>query len=203
MDSHYIKAEGLSKTYGKRSIIAGIDVYAAPNRPAAIVGPNGSGKTTLLEILCGIRRPTTGSITFMRNGTAVEHHTTHSIGFVSPRLRLYDELTAEETIRFAAQTDEAIARGMEFLAHFGLSQYKKLFINRYSTGMLQRLKIIIALMNDPLAIFLDEPTTNLDEEGKKLVFELLRTFIAKKIIVIATNDPEEASLCSRRISLGK
>ncbi len=203
MFSYYLKADGLSKSYGKHSIFSGIDVYAAPNSPAAIVGPNGSGKTTLLEILCGIRRPTAGSIAFMRNGTLVDHHTTHSIGFVSPRLRLYDELTAKETVRFAAHTNAAVTRGMELLNRFGLSQHNNLFIGQYSTGMLQRLKIIIALVNDPPAIFLDEPTANVDADGKKMVFALIQTIIPHNIVVIATNDAEEASLCARRISLGE
>ncbi len=100
-----IKIQGLAlaKHYGEREIFHNVNITAAPGAPTAITGPNGSGKSTLLEILAGLRLPTEGSLEYSRGGAVTEIPPAGMIGFMSPRLRLYGELTASEILEFAAR----------------------------------------------------------------------------------------------------
>ncbi len=197
-----IHANNISKKYGNRIIFSSINFDASPSHPCAICGPNGSGKSTLLEILGGIRRPSSGSVRYTQNGENIENNYERFFGFVSPRLRFYDELTALETIQFVSGGADIMGKSVHLLEQFGLNQYRNLQIGHFSTGMLQRLKIITALILNPPVLLLDEPTSNLDETGKNTFFTLMQKIIPHKTIVIATNDPDEAALCSRRIVLG-
>lgn len=197
-----IQACNISKKYGSRTVLSGIELDASPSNACAICGPNGSGKSTLLEILGGIRRPSSGIVHYIRDGEHITSNFERFFGFVSPCLRFYDELTALETIQFISADAGIIKKGVLLLEQFGLHHHPNLQIGRFSTGMIQRLKIITALLKDPPVLLLDEPTSNLDEAGKKAFFSLIESIIPQKTIVIATNAPDEVSLCPRRISLG-
>ncbi len=197
-----IHATNISKKYGNRTIFSCMDFDASPSHPCAICGPNGSGKSTLLEILGGIRRPSSGSVRYLQNSRTIISNFECFFGFVSPRLRFYDELTALETIQFISGNTDTMKRGAHLLEQFALHEYRDLHIGRFSTGMIQRLKIITALILNPPVLLLDEPTSNLDETGKKTFFSLMETLIPHKTIVIATNDPDEAAICPRRVVLG-
>jgi len=201
-DSIRIEGASLTQRFGARTIFSGVCVAASPGGPAAITGPNGSGKSTLLEILAGLRRPTGGTV---RIGIGGETHGTRLerfIGFASPRLRLYDELTALETIDFVARDTAAGERGRELLERFGLGGRGNSRVGTFSTGMIQRLKLVAAALNDPPVLLLDEPCSNLDEAGRSLVFGYLASVREGKAIVIATNDPAEADFCEGRTVLG-
>jgi heme exporter protein A len=193
MDKKEIIIEGasLAKSFGGRMIFRGIDISAAAGSPAAITGPNGSGKSTLLEILAGLRRPTEGTV-----------RRPDTIGFMSPRLRLYEELTALELLDFAAKSGEAAARSGPLLERFGLHEHRHRRIGLYSTGMVQRLKFIAAVINEAPVLLLDEPCSNLDGAGRAMIFSYLDSVKDFRAIVIATNDPEEADYCTRRVDLG-
>ncbi len=202
MHSISIQAHNISKNYGRRTVFSGITLEATPSHAFAIRGPNGAGKSTLLEILGGIRRPSSGIVQYHQNGVYITSDFARFFGFVSPRLRLYDELTAMETITFISTDADTQEKGAHLLELFGLHMYHDLQIGHFSTGMIQRLKIITALLNDPPVLLLDEPTSNLDDEGKKAFFVLMKSIIRQKTTIIATNDPDEASLCSREVLLG-
>lgn len=169
----------------------------------AITGPNGSGKTTLLEMIAGIQRPTKGTIQLFRGDTELRRPWHNETGYVSPRLRLYDELTAEELIEFTCASRSASRdRADEFLAMFNLLEHKRKMLSRYSSGMAQRLKCILAFISDPPVLLLDEPGSNLDREGKDALFHYLESIRSERILIIATNEKEEADFCRERISLG-
>lgn len=197
-----INASGISKKFNGRIIFSGIDLCVSPSNPLVISGPNGSGKSTLLEIIAGIRRPSSGQIVYQQNGIMIASNFDHLLGFASPRLHFYDELTAHETITFIARDNAAVKRGFLLLERFSLTKQHTLQIGQFSTGMVQRLKIIAALINDPPVLLLDEPSSNLDDTGRRAVFSIIEESIPQKTVIIATNDKEEASLCSGRILLG-
>ncbi|MCX7679488.1 MAG: ABC transporter ATP-binding protein [Spirochaetes bacterium] len=198
-----IVAQNISKKFGEKTIFKNICFCASPSHSIAITGPNGSGKSTLLEIIAGIRKPSEGVIIYQQNGHTLPEQTANRFfGFLSPRLRFYDELTAAEIVETVAKNPEARKRGFYLITELGLSDYYHMRIGKFSTGMIQRLKIALSLINDPLAILLDEPSANLDAKGKEVFISFLKNLIPYKTIIIATNEEHEAALCTGRIALG-
>lgn len=185
----------LGKRFGDRKVFKDISLELATGQSLAIVGPNGSGKSTLLGLLLGILHPTKGKIEFSRNGEPLEESDLRdSTALVSPYLSLYDQLTGEENLLFLATLSGQNITGKEIdslLDRVGLEGRGMDRVAAYSSGMKQRLKYAAALMKDPQYLFLDEPTSNLDESGKKIVRSLIRERRDRSIIVIATNEPEE------------
>lgn len=200
---HYtIEARDLFKSFGRTPLFRNVGFTLATGDSLAVTGPNGSGKSTLLMILAGLLKPNRGSV--IHSSSAEIHRDswlTH-IGYTGPLVNPYDELTAAENIMFAGHGPEAGARMDALLERFSLAGHRDKKIRRYSSGMKQRLKIILSVINDPPVLILDEPGTNLDAEGKEIVRSYLDSVRSKKIIIIATNDPAEETLCSGGIRLG-
>lgn len=195
-----IKASSVSKKYTGRTLFKDISLSIKACESLAITGHNGSGKSTLLKILSGISRPDKGSVQFTDSDSCISSEDLYKyIGFSSPEINPYDELTGYENIAFALKDKTPFPE--KLIADFNLTDHINKRVKLYSTGMKQRLKLILALSRDPVALFLDEPGSNLDTDGKKI----MRTVINKKkkdmIIIIATNEADEANLCSRVISL--
>lgn len=201
--SYSIKAASLTRLYNRSLIFENISFALSTGESLAITGPNGSGKSTLIDIIAGVRRPSSGSVEYSRDGNrVVGNQLNDHIGYLSPRINLYNELTSIETLDFIAG-----ARGMnkynsgELLGIYGLSDHVNKKIANYSSGMKQRLKFIISILHNPPVILLDEPTVNLDAAGSDAVFSYIDSVRSDKIIVIATNEACEADFCGRRISL--
>ncbi len=125
-----------------------------------------------------------------------------AIGFVAPALHLYEPLTARETLRFLAQARRLPDREPRIeatLARVGLGDRADDAVADFSTGMRQRLRIATALLHEPPVLLLDEPGATLDAAGRRLTEALVAD--PASVVVVATNDPAEAALCSRRIEL--
>jgi heme exporter protein A len=201
-----LKLCNISKDYGERTVLEGINADALAGSALAVVGRNGSGKSTLLRIIAGLTRPTDGEVLIEANDeklSPTEHR--NAIGLVSPDLSLYDELTALENLRFFANV-RGIRRGenelKELIARVGLAGRKDEKLSSYSSGMRQRMKYAFALLHDPPILLLDEPTANLDAEGVSLVDEIIRERKAYGVVVLATNDAREAEYGDKVINLG-
>jgi heme exporter protein A len=192
---------GLARHFGDREIFRNVNLTAAPGAPIAITGPNGSGKSTLLEILAGLRLPSEGSLAYTYGGALSDKPPAGMLGFMSPRLRLYGELTAWEMMEFAAGGKDALERARALLEQAYLGEHRHTRTDRFSTGMLQRLKFITAVLNDPPTLLLDEPCSNLDEAGRDFIFTHLSSVRNEKAIIIATNDAREADFCAGRVDL--
>jgi heme exporter protein A len=177
-----------------------------PGEVLVITGPNGSGKSTLLAILCGLLRPTRGTVSHVLNGdeTAREEWRWH-LGVVAPAMSVYEELDAMENLRFFARVrgmDEADQRCRECLELVGLESGRRTPVRGYSTGMAQRLKIAQALLHDPAVLFLDEPGSNLDPAGKGWLGEYVHGLAAiGKTVVLATNDRDEMKWGQNHVTL--
>jgi ABC-type multidrug transport system ATPase subunit len=200
---HYtIEARDLSKSFGRAQLLTNISFALATGESLAVTGPNGSGKSTLLMILAGLQKPTRGTV--IHRAAAEIHRDDWSahIGYTGPLLNPYEELTAVENMTFAARDRATGERIESLLKTFNLTGHRDKRIKHYSSGMKQRLKIILSILNDPPVLILDEPGTNLDAEGKELLRGFMESVRTEKIIVIATNDPAEASLCAGGIRLG-
>jgi heme exporter protein A len=196
----------VAKRYDLRVVFRSVSGEAVPGEILVITGPNGSGKSTLLAILCGLLRPTRGEIKHLLNGSeAARDGWRHHLGVVAPAMSVYEELDAMENLRFFARVRGmglADRRCRECLELVGLDPDRRTPVRGYSTGMAQRLKIAQALLHDPAVLFLDEPGSNLDPEGKEWLGGYVhRLTMIGKTVVVATNDREEMEWGQRHVAL--
>ncbi len=193
-----VALEGISHRFGERSVFADISLTVCAGQVGIVVGANGSGKSTLLKIVAGLLRPESGKVAFTLEAKPVAPiMRRRSIGYVSPDLRLYHELTGVENLEFFGQL-----RGLH-LSHDGLRDTLdkvgllgrgRELVGNYSSGMRQRLKYAYALLGSPPILLLDEPTANLDTEGVVMVERVIaeqRMRTGGGLAIIATNEPRE------------
>ncbi len=154
-------SSGFSEGTGPRRVLAGIDLTVDAGSVLVVTGPNGAGKSTLLRCLAGLDRPTSGTVRWVegeREWNGPERR--RRLGYISPELALYDELTGLENLRFFARVrampagDEEMG---ELLARVGLDTRANDPAGDYSSGMKQRLKWAFALLGEPDGLLLDEP----------------------------------------------
>jgi len=207
MSSYSIQSTNLTKLFGRRLIFKEINFNWCDRGIYGISGPNGSGKSTLVKIVAGLIAPSQGKITHSNSeGEIIPEKLHNHIGFVSPYLILYEEFSAWENLKIFAEirgvlfNDEHI---LFYLEQFLLDTRKDDLVKTYSSGMKQRLKFLFALMHSPEVLIFDEPTSNLDEEGKKVVYDIVREEAKTKIVVIASNETKDLELCSEVLLLEK
>lgn len=200
-----VEAKNLKKKFARRVIFENISFKVERTQSVAIVGKNGSGKSTLAKIIAGVLSPTSGSFSIQSDsGTIPPEDWNSRLGFVSPYLQLYDEFTAWEHLVLFSKI-RGISIDTEYfqslLKMVGLLERKDHDVRIYSSGMKQRLKYACALSHRPEILILDEPTSNLDEEGISMIYEVMRNHLAGGILILATNDRQDAEMCQLRVDL--
>lgn len=202
-----VVVENIGKDFNRRNIFKEISFVLESGESLAITGKNGAGKSTLVKILADILTPTRGSVQYYSDGSRLtEDDLKHTLGLVSPYLQLYDEFTAWENmeilsaVRANGELDEL--RLEETFRLFNLWHRKHDIVRTFSSGMKQRLKYVFALQHRPDILLLDEPTSNLDEEGIEAVKNVVKEYRSNGILVIATNDVQEAGWCDKKIYIG-
>lgn len=203
---HKLEVKKLYKNFGFRKVLKEVSFELQSGQSLAITGNNGSGKTTLLRLLAGLASPTRGEVEYYdSNGKLSRSGTRQILSYVGPEMTLYDPLTAEENLRFFATmrgktiSSEKIKSTLKELGLEGRGEDK---YGAYSSGMKQRLKYAVALLNEPAFLLLDEPTSNLDDEGKKLVLNIIKKQKESGILIIATNEKEEYGFVEKLYQLG-
>jgi len=205
MSKYSVEANELNKTFGRRLIFHGINFRYDESGVFGISGPNGSGKSTLVKIIAGLISPTKGRIIHKNSDDEIIPEKLHNhIGFVSPYLVLYEEFTAWENLNIFSKIrdtnfDKDYAK--DLLSRFLLYNRRDDLVKTYSSGMKQRMKFIFALIHHPELLIFDEPTSNLDDEGKNSVYEIIEDKSKESIIIIASNDKAELDLCLEIIDL--
>lgn len=200
-----VNAEGIEKRYNRRKIFSNINFTLHEKESMAITGRNGSGKSTLLKIIAGVLSPTKGDISLsVENKDIPMHDWFTRIGFVAPYLRMYEEFTAAENLRLFSKirglsfSENAM---LELLRRVNLFDRRNDYVRTYSSGMKQRLKYVFALIHEPPVLLLDEPLSNLDDEGIATVRQIISGQKDKGILIIATNEKQDAELCKEIIDL--
>jgi len=200
-------AENLTRSFGRRRIVGPLSFRVSPGRVLGVAGPNGSGKTTLVKTLAGLIRPTTGGV-FLEGegGRRSPRDAADRIGWVAPDLALYGELTAAENLRFFARLHgrpDSAAWADETIARVGLdpSRVAATPLRALSTGQRQRIKLVYATLHDPAVLFLDEPSSNLDDAGRAVVAAIVAGQRARGVTVVASNDPGDLALSDERVTL--
>ncbi len=200
-----LEAVNLTKKFDRKIIFENLSFRLTEGSSAAITGRNGSGKSTLIKIIANLLSQTSGSLKLQLNGsnTKKEHLFRH-IGFVSPYLNLYDEFSGYENLKLVADIRGGGHENVDtVLKRVGLFERRNDMLKIYSSGMKQRLKIAFSIMHNPDILLLDEPTSNLDTEGIGVVDKIAEEYKKDRILIIATNDEHEKSLCSIEINLNK
>lgn len=201
-----LKATDLKKVFNRRVVFKQLSFEANTGQVLSITGPNGSGKSTISKIICGVLSPTSGKVALSNGAGEIDRDDVYShVGLVSPYLELYGEFTAFENLQIEIRARKlpksAEERALEILELVGLFGRRKDEVKGFSSGMKQRLKYAAALIHDPDIIILDEPTANLDVAGVDMVFSLIQRYRKDKIVVLATNDTEEAALGDVKVVL--
>jgi len=191
-----IRAQSLSKRFGDKRVLDGLDLEVPRGGFVLVTGPNGSGKTTLLRLCAGLAAPTGGELEV--------DAPRGSIGFLGHEALLYRELTALENLDLYGRLyrlPERRERAGAMLERFGLWRARNERAGTFSRGMLQRLALCRTFLHDPDLLLLDEPFDGLDAEGADLLYQELAERAACTALV-ATHDPDAlAQRATSRLAL--
>lgn len=199
-----ISVTGLRKRYGDVCAVDGVSFEVREGEFFGLLGPNGAGKTTTLEMVEGLRRPDEGSAVLLgepswpRNPALLRR-----VGVQLQASAFFEKLTAREQIRtFASLYGIGDERADAMLAEVGLTEKAGTREDKLSGGQAQRLSIACALVHDPELVFLDEPTTGLDPQARRNLWDLLRGINdAGRTVVLTTHYMDEAEVLCDRVAV--
>lgn len=198
-----IRADNLTKRYGKTVALEGLTLSVAPGELVGLVGPDGAGKTTALRILAGILTPDSGTaevagFDVARDTAAAQDRT----GYMSQRFGLYPDLSVDENLLFyadlyAVPRGELAARTQELLGFSGLLPFRGRLAGNLSGGMKQKLGLACALVHTPKVLLLDEPTNGVDPVSRRDFWRILYRLLGRGVaILVSTAYLDEAERCS-------
>jgi ABC-2 type transport system ATP-binding protein len=199
-----IRIESLFKSFKDVQAVNGINLKLFPGEFIAVLGPNGAGKTTLVEMIEGIQKPDKGEI-FIKGKHWRHHHAelNRVLGISLQETWFIEKLTVKETlILFASFYKLGVPRVTEIIDLIRLEEKQKAYVKNLSGGQRQRLALGIALLNYPEVLILDEPTTGLDPNARRELWEILLKLKAERntSMILTTHYMEEAEyLCDRII----
>src|SRR6185437_12528918 len=173
-----ISTRALRKVFGDKIAVRSLSLEVPRGEVFGFLGPNGAGKSTSVKMLLGLVKPTAGQASILER-PAGHVATRRRVGFLPEHFRFYDWLTATELLRvhgrlYGMTRDELRKRVPALLDLVGLTPHHDKRLRDFSKGMLERIGLAQALLNDPELIFLDEPTSGLDPAGRRLVRDIIK-----------------------------
>lgn len=200
-----VRISNLTHEFDGREVFDSLD-FAFDGACLAITGRNGSGKSTLLRMLAGLLMPTSGEARLVMDGVDISKDSVRQvIGLAAPDVKLYAELTPRENISFilrARRLNNTDTRGTAALEEVGLADRADDPVRELSSGLRQRAALAAAIAHGPRILLLDEPSSNLDEPGIRVLRELIEKRSRTGLVIIATNDADEAALAAGNLELG-
>ncbi|EPE93729.1 nodulation factor ABC transporter ATP-binding protein NodI [Rhizobium grahamii] len=205
MTSVAIKLEGVRKSYGDNLVVENLSFSVNAGECFGVLGPNGAGKSTIARMILGVAQPDVGKITVLGISVPARARLARRrIGVVPQFDNLDSEFTVSENLlvfgRYFGMRRGEVERTIPSLLEFArLEDKAHARVGDLSGGMRRRLTLARALINDPLLLVMDEPTTGLDPHARHLIWERLRALLAQgKTIILTTHFMEEAErLCDR------
>jgi len=201
-----ISVRNLVKTYPARppvEAVRGVDLEVGVGECFGLLGPNGAGKTTTLEIVEGLLAPTSGEVSVLgRTWRKDEAELRERIGISLQETRLSDKLTVRETVTLFRSFYKC---GLEPGAAIGLvslNEKARAYVDKLSGGQKQRLAVACALVGEPELLFLDEPTTGLDPQSRRQLWDVIREFKARgRTVLLTTHYMDEAERLADRVAI--
>lgn len=198
-----IELINISKQFGEELLFKDLNITFEQPSSTALLGINGSGKSTLLQLIATFTIPTKGEIIYSEGNTIIDPETIfHHISYCAPYLELIEEMTLREFLNYHFSFKKAMITVDEMIHRIGLEASAEKQIEKFSSGMKQRVKLAQALFADTSLVCLDEPCTNLDTEGIDLYHRLIEEFAKNKILIVASNDVNEYDVCRKTVQIG-
>ncbi|NVJ22127.1 MULTISPECIES: ABC transporter ATP-binding protein [Myxococcus] len=205
-DELAIEVKGLVKRFGDVVAVDGIDLEIRRGECMGLLGPNGAGKTTTVEILEGLQEPTAGHVRLLgldwkKDATKLRQR----IGLTLQETRLVDQLTVEETVRMFASFYPRSLPIEELIGMVQLGEKRQARVGKLSGGQRQRLALALGLAGDPDLLFLDEPTTGLDPQSRRALWDVVAELKSRgRTVVLTTHYMDEAEvLCDRLVIIDR
>jgi len=203
-----IRFQGLTKRYGPLTAVRDLTLEVRPGEVVALLGPNGAGKTTALRCLATLLAPSAGTVSvFGADAVREPLEVRRRIAFLAASMGLYERLSARELVtyfgRLHGMDGPALEARVDALVDlFGIGEFRDRWCGRLSTGQRQRVSLARALVHDPPALILDEPTLGLDVLSGRTIHE----FIARergrgKAVLFSTHQMEEVDLLADRVGV--
>ncbi len=200
-----IQFSAASKRFNKEWIFSNLNFSFVTGQHYALIGNNGSGKSTLLQVIAGYIGLTKGQVNWVDNeGQSIDSSKIYQhISIAAPYLELVEEFTALEQIAFHQQFKplQTNLNPIDLLEKIELSKSADKQIRNFSSGMKQRLKLALAIFDQAPVLLLDEPCSNLDQEGIQTYHQLMQAYAMHKLIIVASNDPQEYQFCNQQLAL--
>src|SRR5574343_574081 len=199
-----IQVENLCKQFGDFKAVDQISLEVAQGEIFGFLGANGAGKTTAMKMLCGLSIPTSGNATVAGYDVYSQNELIkQSIGYMSQKFSLYEDLTVKENIRFYAGIDgiqpkNILQKTGQLLSQLNLEKEANVLVGQLPLGWKQKLAFSVAIFHDPQIVFLDEPTGGVDPITRREFWNLIYEAAEKGITVfVTTHYMDEAEYCNR------
>jgi sodium transport system ATP-binding protein len=203
-----IEFQNLTKTYGDFRAVDGLSLEVQPGEVYALLGPNGAGKTTALRCLATLLAPTSGTVIVDGHDVRTEPiEARRSFAFLAASMGLYQRLTTREMLayfgRLQGLDEKALAERVDELVElFELRDFQHRLCGRLSTGQRQRVSIARAVLHDPPALILDEPTLGLDLVSGRGIYAMIHLArMRQRAILFSTHQMEEVELLANRVGV--
>lgn len=198
-----IEVKNLKKYYGNFAAVKGVSFEVKKGEVFGILGPNGAGKTTTLEMMEGLKEISDGEVTISKvNVKKNPYAVKEMIGVQLQTSTFFDKLNLIEILKLFGDLYGQKKDPYELLEEVDLTDKAKMYVKSLSGGQRQRFSIAASLVNDPVAIFLDEPTTGLDPQARRNLWELVQSIQKKgKTIILTTHYMDEAEVLCDRIAI--
>ncbi|MEL6865553.1 MAG: ATP-binding cassette domain-containing protein [Bacteroidota bacterium] len=194
----------IGKRYRFEWIFRQIQHTFTPDKAYALLGPNGSGKSTLMKILSGHLSPSEGEIEFIQHGKRIDTDEVYrQIAYAAPYIELIEEFSLLEGLEFHQAFKPFLddLRPIDLIDILQFASSKNKEIRFFSSGMKQRLKLVLAICSNTPLLLLDEPTTNLDAQGVDWYQELIDRYKRDRLLIVASNIEQDYVFCEEQLNI--